>query len=110
MQMKDGLAGFLAIVDNQPEGIAMSFFFCDLAGNHQQMSKQFPVGSGCIDHLGKGFFGDHQNMYRCLGIDIPEGEAQFILVNYGCRYFPFDDLAENSVRHDSLADKLSGKF
>ena len=109
MQMKHGLAGLFAIIDYQPEIISISFIFGNPAGDQQQVSEQLLVRGGHISHPGEGFFGDHEDMHRCLGIDVPEGEAQFILVHNGCGYFPIDDLAENSFCHDFPFDKSPGK-
>ena len=46
------------------------------------------------------FFRDHQDMYRSLGIDIPEGKAQIILVYDFSRNLPVYYFAEQGICHD----------
>ena len=100
MQMEYSLSGLFAIVDHQPEGISITFLFGYLTGNQYQVPQQVPVvNRGPGDH-GYGMLRDHEDMYRCLWIDIPERQAPVIFINDICRYFPGNYLAEYCIGHN----------
>ena len=51
------------------------------------------VAAGDVD------LGDHQNVGRCLGVDVPEGEDRIILVDLGGGDIPRNDFAEQTIGH-----------
>jgi hypothetical protein len=50
-------------------------------------------------YIGNVPLGDHQKMYRRLGVHVVKGQKSVVLVEFSARYFSLYDLAEYTVSH-----------
>ena len=69
-----------------------------LAVNIRWPNRDLLVITG-IGQPGNGLFRDHQDMHGGLGVDVPERQAQIILVDDIGRNFPPDDFRKNCLCH-----------
>lgn len=95
MEMKNRLPGPLAIIDNQSIGICDTLLCSNTAGSQHEVSQQGLVRIRCVRQSGDRFLRDHQDMGWCLGIDVPEPQAELILVDDVCRDLPIDYFRED---------------
>ena len=94
MKMEDLLACFGTVIDHQPEGITTALISGNFSVDRQQMAEERFIRRLGVGKHGQGLLGNDQDMDRGLGVDIPESQAAFILMDYVGRYLPVDDLAE----------------
>ena len=99
MQVKHTLPHTGAVVYDQPERIADALLRRYLAGSYHQVAQQGLLLITGIDQPGNRLFRDHQDMHGGLGVDVPERQAQIILVNDIRRNFPPDDFRKNCLCH-----------
>ncbi len=72
------------------------------------MSDQFPVALFNVIDRSNRLFGNDQKMYRRLGINVFEGEADIVFVDDISRYFTVDDFGEQCSGH--MRVPLQGDF
>jgi hypothetical protein len=76
----DGLTAFLSRIHDNSKAFAEAFFR-QLGGDKRQMTQHFLVG---LDGLGERvdvFFGDDEEVRWRLGMDVGEGDGNFIFEN-----------------------------
>ena len=97
MEVGDGLAAVGAVVDRNAEA---GFGDAELGGEfscgQEEMAEDGLVIGGGFADAWDGFFRDDENMHRCLGGNVPERAAKFILVDDFRRDFPVVDFLEES--------------
>ena len=99
MQVKDALSRFFTVIDHQTEGVADAFLFGNPGRRLQQVAENIAIITACGRQRGNGFFRDDEYMHWRLGIDVPEGQAQIVLVHDVGGNFPGYDLAEYRLCH-----------
>ena len=99
MQVRNGLTGVCAGVGSHAIAINQAFGLGNLGNDFKNVSHNSAVFSGDIVNRCHVLLGDHQDMGRCLGRDIPESKNSFILVNLGGRNDTCNDLTEQTIRH-----------
>lgn len=97
MEVWDGLAAVCAVVDDGAEAVWLKALF---AGNFPDGEEEMPeegvifLGGGA--EARDGFFRDEKQVGGCLGGNVAEAEALFVLVNDVCGDFAGDDFFEQS--------------
>ena len=99
VQMMHGLTGIGAAVGNHTIAVFQIFSLGDLGNNFKNVGNDVAVFRCDAIHRGNVGLGNHQNVGRSLGRDIPKGQNQLILINLGGGDLPCDDLAEQTVSH-----------
>ncbi len=96
VQVEHGLTGLGAAVDHRAP--ALEPLLPGHPGGHQQQVAQqglmLPTG---VAEMGDRLAGDHQHMHRCLGIHVPEGQAEVVGVHLLAGNLAAQDAAENGV-------------
>jgi hypothetical protein len=100
--MRHGFAAIGAVVDHEPKsGFTQPFLFGHELRHAEEMSQQRLVaefrGGDTLNFL----FGDDEQMYRRLRMDIVEGQAAVILKGDSGGNFAGDDLGENRAHGES---------
>ncbi|TDH72334.1 uncharacterized protein CCR75_003421 [Bremia lactucae] len=100
----------MSIIDDNAKSLIQILLLGDKLGCIQQMTKYGFVAFLRISELRQAIapFWNDQNMYRCLGIDVVEGQALFIIVYDLGGDLPVDDLVENSPT-DSVGRFVCGR-
>ncbi len=71
MEMEHRLTGPAPVIDNHSiPFFVKAFVLCNFSRGEKEMADQFPIGFGHTVDLGKMLFGNHEQMHRCLGINI----------------------------------------
>ena len=97
VEVGDGFAAVGAVVDRDAvAGFRDAEFPCDLRSGEQKVGEDGLVFGGGFADAWDGFFRDDENMHRCLGGNVPERAAKFILVEDFRRDFPVVDFLEES--------------
>jgi hypothetical protein len=94
MQVMHRLAGVFAAVGHHPETIFQAFLPGNKSNHLKNMGHHgavFRRDSGSGGNVG---LGDHKNVGRCLGRDVPEGQNGIVLIDLVGRDLPGDDTAE----------------
>lgn len=101
MQMGNRLAAIASVVDDEAK---TAFSEAQTVGDFRRLQKQMAQGllvlRGRFGHPGNRLLGNDQNMKRSLGIDVPKGVDQLILVKRFSGYLAGDDFLEQS--HDGF--------
>ena len=96
MQVKDRLSGAFAVVGHQPV-IFQSLLASHLARDPEQVSEELLITRVHSRDIGARLARDDQDMGRGLGLNVPEGERLFVLVDDVGGNFLVDDLLKNSA-------------
>ena len=102
VQVVDGLTGVVAAVGDDAVAVFQALGLCHLGSHHQTVGNDPGVLSADGAHAGDMRLGDHQDVGGSLGRDVPEGQAQVILVDLGGGDGAGDDLAEQTVFNDKI--------
>ena len=105
VQVVHGLACVRTAVGDHPVAAVQAFCCGDLGNDLKNVSNRSAVFGGHIVHGGKMGLGNHQNMGRCLGIDVPEGIHKLVFIDLGRGDIPGDNFTEQSVRHEKTSLK-----
>ena len=86
------LSGCRSTIENGPVPLCKPFFRGQLPRHRDKVSDQFFIRFGEVVQLRNGFSRNDQDMYGCLGSDVPECETLFVLIhhigrNVSIRYF-----------------------
>jgi hypothetical protein len=99
MQVKDGLTGAGAVVDNHPEITADAVLLGQIGPSFDDFSHQPVIFVGHRDCICYVFFGDDEKMFRRLWGYIPKRQYFIIFIHLLGGDFPGYNLAENAVNH-----------
>ena len=100
VQVAHRLAAVGAAVDDEAvAGLGQSRGGRDADGREHEFSRQATVGIFQLRQAANVAPRDHQNMGRCLGVDVSEGQEFFIAVHLGAWYFACGDIAEKTGSH-----------
>ena len=80
VQVRHRFAGVRAVVHHQPEALREREFFCHDSSNEQQMSEHGLIGGRGVADARDDFLRDDQKVNRCLGLNVMEDDAVFVLV------------------------------
>lgn len=94
--MGDRFAGVPAIVDDQPEPAVEGEFFGELRCDQKKVSEERPVVRRSIFYPWNRFFRNNQQVQRCFGVDVVNGDAMIILVFDSGGHLAVDDFTEES--------------
>ena len=94
VQVGYGLTGIGAAVAHHPVAVCQTFGLGNLGNHLKNVSHYRAVVSGNAVAAGNVGFGNHQNVGRRLGVDVPEGEDGFVLIDLGGGDIPGDDFTE----------------
>jgi hypothetical protein len=98
MNMKNGLAGIMAVIDDHPvTAFIKPSFGSDFFGNKKQVTDDFAVYYGDTVNIRNVFFRDNERMDRCLGIDVLKGDRMLVLMDDLCGDLFFNDVAKQAV-------------
>lgn len=92
-------AFFSAIDDKSIPSFRQAFILGYARGGEHQMAHGVLVPRGQFTQAADVLLGYEQNMGRGLGVNIPEGQEVFIVVNFRTWYFPSNDIAEKTGTH-----------
>jgi len=99
MNMKDGLTGIAAVVDDQPVATFVKpAFFSERLSDKEQVSDKLPFDLCDTVDVPDMLFGHDQNVRRRLWINVIECDGMLIFVDQLGGYLFFNDLAEYAVR------------
>ena len=95
MQVEDGLTAVPSCIGHKTVArLGQSLVFRNLRTGQQQLPDQGVILRTIPLHRGHMFLGNDQRMYRCLGVDIVEGQGLIVFMHYlGWNLF-FYDFAE----------------
>src|SRR5690242_12202860 len=103
--MWHGFPAMGAVIDHDAiSGICQSLCRGNFARGDQQVPENRGIRLGGLANPGDHLLRYHEEMHRCLGIDVPDGDAQVILVQDVGGDFPRDDLFEKG--HESCTWSL----
>lgn len=109
MQMRDGFPAIGSVVDHEAKsGIRQPFEFGDLSGGDKEMPEEVPVSGPGFSDPGDRTLGNHEDVNRRHGRDVPEGQAFGVLENNVRRDLARDDFLEK--RHESWSCKSSARW
>jgi len=101
MQVKNGLPGARAYVENSAVAVFDAAFACNVRGHEVAMADRLGIA-------GRGFLqapdvslGDHQHVGWALRINVLEGINSIVFVDFLGGYFAADDATEQTVIHDT---------
>ena len=97
MEVKDGLSGAGADVEDGAVSLLDVALACDVGGGEVAAADDFGVGGLGLFQSGKMFFGNDENVRGGLRVDVFEGEDVVVLVNFFSRDFATDHAAEEAV-------------
>ena len=99
--MRNRLSTVPAIVDHDPEAVfAQSFLFGDNTYAGEEVAEEILVGRVGLADPDDQLFRNEEQVNRGLRGDVPEAEAQVVLVDDVARDFPVCDLLEDGfLRH-----------
>jgi hypothetical protein len=83
VEMIDGLAPVFARADNDAISIGEAFGARNLGGNPEQMAQKRLIALLCGGERSDVLAWNDKHMDRCLGIDVVEGVALFVLMDSG---------------------------
>jgi len=81
MEMKHGLTGFGAIVDDQPESVFDADPPCDFAGGQHHVAEQFQIFRLCVAQPRNDLARDDEQVDGRLGGDVLDGDTVFVFVD-----------------------------
>ncbi len=88
MNMENGLAGIMAVIDDHPvSALIKTLFGSDGLGNKEQMPDELTVRDSETVNVCDVFFRHNERMDRRLGIEILKGDRKLVLVDDRCRGF-----------------------
>ena len=96
MQMEHGLAGLGTAVDHRAPG-REPLLAGHLGGHQQQVAEQGSIGGAGVGQVHQGLARNHQEVYRGLGLDIAEGDAEVVAVDLIRGDLAPQDAAKNRV-------------
>ena len=108
VQMRDGLSGIGAVIDNETKA---GFITTQAAGNFA-CGQHHVAQEGGIPFIGQGqtrngLAGNEQQMRGSLGTDVPEADALIVLIDNVRRNFPGSNYFKQRGRH-GIKKKSSG--
>lgn len=100
MKMKNRLTGAFAVVDDQPEGLAIARICGNPSGHEHEMPESLAIAVLVrVNQARYGLLRDDQDVQRCLRIQVMKRERPVVLVDDVCFDFPVDYFLENSICH-----------
>lgn len=99
VDVKDGLTGPGAIIEDHPEGVTDTFLSGEISADTHHFADQFFILRAYRSRALEVFLGDDQKMGGGLGADVPEGKDIIILVKLVRRNITIDNLAKQAVVH-----------
>ena len=102
MQVGNGLAGITAAVGNHAVAVFQTLLLCNFWDHGENMGDQRRIFLCDLSNRGDVTFGNHQNVGRRLGRDMPEGEDLVILIYLGRRDLTGSDLAKQTIHNKHL--------
>jgi hypothetical protein len=100
VQMRDGLSGLFAGIDDEPVAFGgKAGFLYDSAYRVKKFLHNAHFTCGHVLHSREMLLGDRKQVRWRLGVDVPENNRFFIFKNPDARYLARDDFAEDAVRH-----------
>ena len=100
VQVGHGLAGVGAAVADHTVAVYKALFFCDHGDHLKNMGNHTAVFGRNAGNRRNVGLGDHQNVGGSLGVNVPEGQNQFVLI----------DLGRGDLTSDDLTNKLPDKL
>jgi len=97
MEMKDGLSGAGADVEDGAVSLLDVALAGDLGGGEVAAADDFGVGSLGFFQSSKMFLGNDEHVRGSLGVDVFEGEDVVVLVNFLRGNFATEDAAEEAI-------------
>ena len=94
MQVMHSLAGILAAVGYHPVAACQLFCGSDLGDDLKNVGNHSTVFGVDAVHRGNVRLGNHQNVGRCLGVDVTKCQDSFILINFGGGNFAGNNFTE----------------
>ena len=111
MQVRHGLPSVGAIVDDHPESFgAEAFLFRDDPYPGEEVAEEILVGGFGFPDPHDQLPGYEEKVYRSLGGDVAEAEAEVVLVDDVARDFTVGDLLEDGfLSHGSSEGERNGE-
>lgn len=94
MEMVNGLTGIRTAVGHHTVAAGEVLGSGDLGNHRENVGNHLGIIWVHVVAVGNVRLGHHQNVGRCLGRNVPEGIAQFVLVNLGAGDIPGDNFTE----------------
>ncbi len=94
MEVRDGFAGVRSVIHDQAKPMGELKFFCDRAGDEQEMTQDGLVGGRRFTDARYHFLGHNQKMHGCLRLNVVQYHAVFILMFNAGGNFASDDFFE----------------
>ena len=98
MEVGNSFTTVLSIVDDDAKAIFKVEVSCNLPGLEKEMTECCLIFSGGFPNAWNGFAWNDEQVRWCLWVDVPEGDAEVVLVL---------DLAGNLAGHDFLKESFS---
>jgi hypothetical protein len=99
VEMGNRFASVGAVVDDDAEAGAEIELASDETGDEKEMAENILVRGGGLAETGEEIFGNDEEVYGCLRLDVVEDDARSILVEDFGRNFPVDDTLEDGFGH-----------
>jgi len=97
VEVVDGLAAVGAGVNDQPVAISQVLLTRDFSCCRDQMPEHGCILRRCVGKRGDVLLRDEQDMYRCLRVDVREGEDMVVLIDALGGDGAGDDFAEETI-------------
>ncbi len=95
MEVGNGFASVGSVIEHEAEaGFCNAQTPGDFGSFEKQMTENHVIGGSGLSDAGNGSLRNDQNMDRCLGLDVFEGDHQIVLIDNIGRGFPVHDLLE----------------
>ena len=95
--MIDGLAAFVAGIDDDAVSVVEALGAGDLSGCPEQVTEEGAIALFGIGHGGDVLAWDDEHVNRGLGVNVGEGVAKLVLEDGGGGDVSFNDLAEEAA-------------
>ncbi len=101
VHMTDGLAAVYTCVEDNPVAVVRDALgYGDIVRVRHDLGQQAVPGRSQLAHVGVMGTRDNENVYRCLRIDVAEGDRPSAGGHYRRRNVGCGDAAEQAIGHD----------
>lgn len=109
VEVRHGLTGVRAGVDDEAETVGELKFFRDKVGDINEMAEHGFVDGRRFRYAWNGFLRDDEQVDGRLGLEVVENDAVFVLVFDLRGDFAVDDFLKNSLGHETELKRKDAK-